>query len=384
MPSFTDEELNFQDGIEELFSLYYLLLIRRGEPWFSEIVLKDIPPEIVNKMANLFYKTVPGFSRYQYYLPQPMFIFSRGGRITVFKRRHFENFLEVMDALRKDLWTGKIKGDLIKVERPHYIVPRTLEEYKDHRGETRKKKAAARFKWSKPEAEPRYRKADTPVGEVIASSQNLYRIDEESDERRVEPVGSPPKYDERFEVIYHPDSLFAEALYTAVLDDSPITNPQDSAETSFIKTVRYILVKFAFLNGSLNRIKVCLNCGTFLLQRKEGARRFCDDKCKNEYRKKCAEKDKPADFIDSCKRNQNDWLHRTLRTHETFGDHAWLDIDYKEIKVTRKDCLTVCKAGKKVPGGQCPVLRKNNALVFAKLEEYRKTEGRIRSRGSKH
>jgi hypothetical protein len=381
MPGFTDEELNYQAGMEELIDLYYLLSEQRDKQWFSEIVLKDIPPKIVDKMANLFYKTIPGFSQYQYYPSKPLFRFGSGGEITVFKRRHLESFLDIMDALREDLWKRNIKGDLIKVESIRYEVPRSSKRHSSLGGQTRRQKAAARFNWHQPQTDPRYRSGDSPTGEVIAGSNSRDEV-RQLFMKRSESVGPSPGYDEKFEVICHPDSLFADALYTAVLDDSPVENPQDSAETSFIKAIRYILTKFAALHGSLDRIKVCLNCGRFLLERKSKSQKFCQNnkKCENQYKKKLAKQEKAGENTAPCRKRQNEWIDYTLRNHEACDNLIRRSTGYNTVHVKISDCLRQCSTVQKVAGGACPVLRRNNEAIFSRLEKYRIEEGRIRSK----
>jgi len=340
MPGFTDEELNYQTGMEELIDLYYLLSEQRDKQWFSEIVLKNIPPKIVDKMANLFYKTIPGFSQYQYYPSNPLFRFGSGGEITVFKRRHLENFLTIMDALRDDLWTGSIKGDLIKVESIRYEVTRSPKTHAGQGGQTRRQKATKRFNWHQPQTDPRYRSGDSPAGAVIEESNSRDEV-RQLFKKRSELVGPSPGYDERFEVIYHPDSLFADSLYMAVLDDSPVENPQDSAETSFIKAIRYIFTKFAALHGSLDRIKVCPNCGRFLLERKSKSQKFCQNnrKCENQYKKKLAKQEKTGENNAPCRKRQYEWIDYTLRNHIACDDLIRRSTGHKTVHVKIADCL---------------------------------------------
>lgn len=357
-----------------MIDLYYLLSEQRDKQWFSEIVLNGIPSKIVDKMASLFYKTVPGFSQYQYYPSMPLFRFGSGGEITVFKRRHLENFLTIMDALRDDLWKGNIRGDLIKVDGIRYEVTRSP---KSHSGQTRRQKAAARFNWHQPQADPTYRSGDSPTGEVIAGSNSHDEV-RQLFKKRSEQVGPSPGYDEIFEVTYHLDSLFADALYTAVLDDSPVKNPQDSAETSFIKTIRYIFIKFAALHGSLDRIKVCPNCGRFLLERKSNSQKFCQNnrKCENQYKKKLAKQEETGENNAPCRKRQNEWIDYTLQNHVACDDL----IGYEIVHVKKADCLRQCSTVQKVDGGDCPVLRRHNETIFSKLEKYRIETGRKRSR----
>lgn len=361
-----------------MIDLYYLLSEQRDKKWFSEIILKDIPPKIVDKMANLFYKTIPGFSQYQYCPSKPLFRFGSGGEITVFKRRHLENFLTIMDALRDDLVKGDIKGDLIKVDSIRYEVPRSPKGHSDLGGQTRRQKAAARFNWHQPQADPKYRSGDSPTGEVIVGSNSNDEV-RQLFKKRSDSVGPSPDYGEKFEVTYHPDSLFADALYTAVLDDSPVENPQDSAETSFIKAIRYIIIKFAALHGSLDRIKVCLNCGRFLFERKSKSQKFCQNKkkCENQYKKKLA---KAGTIAAPCRKRQNEWIDYTLRNHAACDALIKRSTGHKPVHVKIADCLRQCSTVRKVPGGACPVLRKNNEPIFSRLEKYRIEEGRIRSR----
>jgi hypothetical protein len=381
MPGFTDEELNYQAGMEELIDLYYLLSEQRDKQWFSEIVLKGIPPKIVDKMASLFYKTIPGFSQYQYYPSKPLFRFGSGGEITVFKRRHLESFLDIMDALREDLWKGNIKGDLIKVESIRYDVPRSPKGHSGQGDQIRKRKAVARFNWHQPQTEPRYRSGDSPTGEAIAGSNSHDEV-RQLFKKRSESVGPSPGYDEKFEVIFHPDSLFADTLYTAVLDDSPIENPQDSAETSFIKAIRYIFAKFAALHGSLDRIKVCLNCGRFLLERKSKSQKFCQNnkKCENQYKKKLAKQEKTGKNNAPCRKRHREWIEYNVRNHDALANLIRHSTGYDIVHVKKADCLRQCSTVQKADGGACPVLRRNNETIFSRLEKYRIKEGRIRSK----
>lgn len=363
MPRFTDEQLNFQDGMEELFKLYYLLL--KHYELHSARELNDMPSEVASQIAKLFYKTIPGFSHYQYYPSKLLFRFGRNAQISI-RRRNFDDFLRMMDALQADLLLGRIKPDTVSVERIHYDVIRILETDRDYKDREYNKKAKPTFKWHLPKTEPKYGAEYLPVGDVILDST----------EESKEAVGQSPPYSEVIAINLKPGSFFSRMMHVRVREFEPFANPQDSAETSFIAAIRYIFIKFVQTHGSLDRIKVCLNCKRFFLERKSNSQKFCqnESKCEEQYKKKFAKQNK---YMATCRRRQNEWLRYTFENHEAFAD---CPEGYVLTKVNQKDCMSACDEARPVTGGMCAVLRIKNDPLFRRLEKYRFSEGRIRSK----
>jgi len=81
------EQKNYLKGMKALVELYHLLMAQQDETWFSEIVIQDFPKDIVDKIEELFYYTLPRFENVQYYSDLGVFRYGTGTEITIFPRK---------------------------------------------------------------------------------------------------------------------------------------------------------------------------------------------------------------------------------------------------------------------------------------------------------
>lgn len=129
----------------------------------------------------------------------------------------------------------------------------------------------------------------------------------------------------------------------------------------FTDVVRYILVKYMYLHGSLDRIKICKTCGRLFPKRTYGFGVFCSDRCRFSHHV-----EKEPEQVKECRDRQNAVLRRVFDRPITEED---LKQEHKKKKRTevrsylgKYDCQA-CE--EQHTSGDCPVLHRKNPL-FAK------------------
>lgn len=137
---------------------------------------------------------------------------------------------------------------------------------------------------------------------------------------------------------------FAE---TKVSDYKPTTTPGYKKQISDLsEATKFLLVKYGFLFGSFDRIKICKNCGKLFFEKKKGAGTFCGDGCRLHRH---IELEDPKKH--SCRNRQNRWLGRRFSTPDYVG----------------KDECESCSEWK-TQSGSCPILtKKNENLLKSRL-----------------
>lgn len=369
------EQKNYLNGMNILVELYHLLMARQDEKWFSEIVIQDFPKDIVEKIKDLFYYTLPRFENIQYYSELGVFRYGTGTEIAISKKRHFVSFLGIISALHEDI-TRNPHINVITVRHVEYGIREHIDHPKDQKG--RANKLTGTFSWKKPKPKemspsgPKIEIIHTPPANPSDAQLQAYA------RSRTKQLGPAPRYGETFEVVYNfnkdSEDTFADALHDAVLDDSPVMAPTANTHVSFIKVIRYILIKYMALFGSLDRFKSCPVCGVFFFQEGRIDQATCSDKCRTKASR--ARQTPKEKNMFKCLRRQDRWLKSTILNHDAF-----IATSLKPQYLKPVDCRKSCR----VPDdqypvrGECPLLRRKNAAIIEVLADYLKRTGRKRS-----
>jgi predicted nucleic acid-binding Zn ribbon protein len=185
-------------------------------------------------------------------------------------------------------------------------------------------------------------------------------------------LGLPPRYGEVFNIEYNFKTEFADALW----DDAPVTAPKANTSISIITVMRYMLVKYVSLAGSLSRFTTCNVCGALIFQNIRDDKMTCSSRCRaRASRQKIPEKEKN---MLKCRRRQNTWVTSKVLNHEVFRKKENLDIEPQTLNAA--ECRDLCYiSGDEYPDrGKCLILQSKNPAVITLLEEFAKS-GRKRS-----
>ena len=349
MARFTSEQKKLAEGMETLIDLYHMIESMQGEHWFSELVIKAVPDKVVEKMATFFDHVIPNFSPALFFPEKGLFHFrTNGTSVSVNMKRHFTDFLNVMNAIRDDYLSGKLAGCL-RVDKVIYETigisganPAKIFTTRPKAG-SRNVPANAVFKIVQPPAQTGSR-----------ASIRRYIKSEGSD------LNSPPLFYETFEVAPENNSEFYSQLVTTDLpldpnEDSPIMSPKDAVQCSFIGVIRYFLVKYWVVFGSFERLKACNRCKKLLFEKKLGAREFCSGLCRKQYHDASQPREKRL-----CRERQNFWIRSGVGKLTDYRQH---------YTVSRDDCEK-CKTCS--PSGSCPVLNQKQKKTIQEIKLHRK------------
>jgi hypothetical protein len=110
--------------------------------------------------------------------------------------------------------------------------------------------------------------------------------------------------------------------------------------TSLIELVASLLVTYHVVNGNLERISSCHECGKFIFQSRKGCKNYCSVICRVRHNQAA---ENPIQR--KCRRRQNAWIQNHIRS----GHPDYL------LKSQCGECLD------DLAGGKCPLILKRNA-----------------------
>ena len=142
---------------------------------------------------------------------------------------------------------------------------------------------------------------------------------------------------------------------------------------SFIEIVRSFLIHYHLAFGTFERIKVCKQCNSLFVEKRLGAREFCNFACRGQY----SQESDPDKY--RCRNKRNNWIR--FQCPQIKGQITELlappiDITkYYNIKtfkpvpdtVLKSDCKT-CNLYK-TPRRDCPILMEKNKETFTVKEK---------------
>lgn len=164
-----------------------------------------------------------------------------------------------------------------------------------------------------------------------------------------------PNYYETFDARPNKGSSLAILL----IKDGNITTPgYPEPINRFTDVIRYTLVKYLYLHGSLDRIKICKTCDRLFPERKYGFGIFCSDHCRGSHHV-----EKEAEQVKECRDRQNAVLRRVY-------DRPITEEDLKQEHMKKKRTEFRSYLGKydcqgceeRHDSGECPILHRKNPL----------------------
>jgi len=320
---FTIEQKRISEAMKLLIDLYYRFLKTDEKDWFSD--------EIIQLVAKMFDLTIPNFSPCLYIQKSSKFRFrgkNEGIRISKFQ---IKDFLKLMDAFHGDI-SEEISSFFRLSERIVKTQVRADLNTLSH------------FKHNKIE--------NMPLCKIIhpVSEQADTETQSEYYKTIYMTLNEPPNEYESFRL---------QVMSDCALDNEFI--PKNGAiiscpgyieqEIPFIEAVQYLLVKYQFLLGSFERVKVCKQCCKLFVEKKLGAGQYCNGTCRKTHFDSMQPEEKRL-----CRERQNAWI-RYRELH-----YYWP----KVYNIQKDDCLSCSDI---VESGDCPVLIKKNKRSFEKYAQ---------------
>ena len=323
MARLTKEQKNFGEAMRLLIELYYKFEETDRKDWYSN--------EIIVLISKVFALVFPNFRPCIYYQRLKMFRYGLPDDEIRVKRSDIEIFIAIMKTIRTDISSGRvnlfqIKERVVSNQCTSQIRPSSVAAKKI----TSRQTGLESLK---------------PV--TIISQHNIRTGYKYRGISLMPPNPSQVEYDNYHLSGNRPSSL-VEELFRDI--GTKIWHPKFfSSSSSFKDVIRYLLVKYQYIFGSYERIKLCCQCGKLFFERKLGAGFYCSGTCRKRYYDALQPKGKRL-----CRERQNAWI----RYRQLF--HNWPRV----FTLQRDDCLNCSET---VESGKCPALIRKNKHVIEKI-----------------
>jgi hypothetical protein len=376
MARFTDEQRGYGQAMKLMIELYYQLkgmdpsLLKLGEKpstWLST--------PLVMSMAEIFYLTIPNFSPCLYFVKYCKFRYRGEGEEITITNGGILSFIEAMEALKSDISEKKARCFKIKevIVESHDRLDNESGDSSPQPGEIgpdSDEKSDCTEVIVESHERPERGSGDSgpqpmeigPDGDgrlqcTIVSSidKNCVNQDEISDHltNPHAPLNDEPLRFDSFVLDVHDSHLLDFAaqnydIYNAERSWSQIYSPGFYAKSvRLIDAVIYLLIKYQYLFGSFERVKVCKQCNKLFFEKRLGAKEFCGGLCRKHYNDILQ-----VPEIRHCRDRQNQWLANKSKMIPSVS---------MLYRVQKENCAE-CDGTKK--SGECPALIKKNKKAF--------------------
>jgi hypothetical protein len=320
---FTIEQKNISGAMKLLIDLYHRFLETDEKDWFSD--------EIIHLMAKMFDLTIPNFSPCLYFQKSSKFRFREKNESIRLSEFQIKDFLTLMNAFHADISSGissffRFSERIVKTQVKADL--NTLSHVKHNTIE------------------------NMPLCKII------HPISEDAD-----TDSQSEYYDTIYMTLNDPPDEY-ESFRLQVMSDCALDNefiPENGATVScpgyteaelpFMEAVQYLLVKYEYLLGSFERVKVCKQCRKLFVEKKLGAGQYCSDTCRKTHYDSMQPEEKRL-----CRERQNAWI----RYRGLF--HYWPRV----FNIQKDDCLNCQNIAE---SGKCPILIKKNERNFKKYAQ---------------
>lgn len=147
-----------------------------------------------------------------------------------------------------------------------------------------------------------------------------------------------------------PYSEFAALLVKSMPNDDFQLSVPDIYFNKFksvLHLIGAIVVNYCIYFGGTNRVKLCQQCGSFILEKRQNAKKFCNTSCRLAYSNSTEQVDKRK-----CRDRQNKYIEYQAKKFKK----------YRVYTPVYKDDCSSCKQS--VRGGHCKVLITNNRDII--------------------
>jgi hypothetical protein len=246
MGRLSEEQKGYIKAFNQMIELYGMLKNSNQKNWLSE--------PLIAKIAEIFYLTIPNFSPAYYFQKGNLFRYRTELEIIRIKKSNLEVFIEFMDALRADVesWDAfdvrrsdepmearecfhiqELITENHNLLRPRYIAPQQSIV-------GRSKKNSETLIWEYLPPLPK---------NAGAKQEAIYH------EKLFGTLNRPPRKKETFVLWTKRNSKLGD-LYTLEPGERISCPGYSRPDLSFIKVVKFLLVKYQYLFESFSRIKV--------------------------------------------------------------------------------------------------------------------------------
>jgi hypothetical protein len=349
MARFTEEQSRFAEAMKLLISLYHKLKSLDPSsskpqvgpiPWFSE--------PLISELAEIFYQTIPNFSPCLYSVKYSSYRYRSKDESIFVTTGGFQNFIAAMDALKED-----ISRKVTICFKVNEMITESHEKLDGSKEGGRPHKLQ-----SKPVGKCKV--TILPDIENSSLAQAPEKIRDFLDTYHQDLNKMPSSFDS-FVLGLHDSSLFDVAttnynLYSDNEDRRHIFSPGYSkSRISISDAIIYILVKYQWLFGSFERVKICKQCEKLFLEKRLGIREFCGGTCRKRYNDSLQAPEKRL-----CRERQNQWI--TYKHNNLTGFPP-------VFRLQKNDCA---KCNGTAESGKCPMLIKKNKKAMQFLERFKK------------
>jgi hypothetical protein len=329
---FTAKQKKISEAMKLLINLYYRFLEIDREDLFS--------PPIIEDVAALIDLTIPNFRPCLFFQDHSYFRYGEEDFSIGYRNEHIEALVEILKLLQNNIRRGilrlfEIKGRTVesRQEFEHDVIDHSdvLPPFKE--------KGSTSF----------------PICRIIPS------ISEDADDDTIteyynlksSTLNKAPNQFESFRIKVHysdddPDSNEDPGIFSLERGSRISSLGYFKPKAGFIHVIKYLLVKYQYLFGSFERVKICNQCHKLFVEKQLGAGRYCSGTC----RKRHFDSMQPLENR-RCRDRQNAWIGYRRYWHD------WP----KGYNLQRDDCLN-CPGT--VESGKCPALIKKNKRVFEK------------------
>lgn len=352
---FTNEHKNFRDGMKLIFDLFHYISKVNEKSYYTE--------NAIHLIAKLCHKTIPNFSPCAYFTSSASFHYrcryeslnlKKRESVLGIERSGLKDFVTIISALIEDqkcgiddlliindiihethgyrYLKGSEYGDWIERINPDHNVPDLI---------IGSRSFSAKYKFPYINDDPVCEINDVKIGDGLQESWSQYAL-------TTKDLNDPPFQYELFKVTYNPDSNFFKSLGKKSAYETISSPGHSDLSTYFPDFIIYVLVKYISLFGSLDRIKVCKNCGNLFFETKYGHGIFCNDICRVNYHVASEHGD-----IIRCRARQNRWLERKLNIPDT---------------VKKEDCVNCTEWMSRVKSGLCLEVHNKNKTQLKKIK----------------
>lgn len=332
MARFTIEQKKYSEAMKLLIDLYYRFSETDREQWFSDATI-----QLVAKIFNL---TIPNFSPCLYIQEYSMFRFRNPDEKLRISEVQIEDFLSFMNAIHTDISNG--------IHRFFELEERIVKtQIKENINTSSNGEQIEATEHSKIKNMPLCKIIPPVSKEAGTKTQNeyLYAINMR--------LNDPPDEYESFRLMVNRDCALDEEF---LLEDGlTISSPGYTYQDVFFRSVvKYILVKYQFLLGSFERIKICKQCEKLFLEKRFGAGEYCSGTCRKKHHDSLQ-----VPEIRKCRERQNAWIRYKYKNI----------VKLPKVYYLNRDECEVCTGG--VKGGDCLALKNKNKKAFKIIDKQR-------------
>lgn len=353
MARFTDEQLRYGMAMKLMIDLYYQLKaldpkhIEIGDEssaWYSE--------SLILKMAEIFHLTIPNFSPCLYFIDGAIFRYRGKGETISVTRGGLSNFVKAMDSLKADVSANVfVCFKIRKIITVSHELAATASELKGKAIKRLKSTTTHRAECTIVPPINRKAASDGKMSAYLAQKTNsLNTVPGRKDSFILDGCDSTlgNVVSENYRILYN------------ALDNGRDVNRYDcpgfeETTSSFFDVIAYLLIRYEWLFGSFERVKVCKQCDRLFFEKRLGAREFCSGLCRKHYNDSLQVPEKRL-----CRERQNQWIFYKYNNISGFP---------KVYRLQKDDCN---KCNGVTPSGKCPALMKKNPKAVKFLKRHAK------------